>query len=60
MLSAADVIVLCNSHPHLVDLLRKHASQDMEVRVIDPFRALDLSEVPLPDRIVQFGVGGNE
>ena len=57
-LSSAEVVVLGNSHPVLVDLLHRHLLQNVEVHVIDPFRSLDLSDVPRPERIVQFGVGG--
>ena len=57
-LSSAEVVVLGNNHPVLVDLLHRHLLQNVEVHVIDPFRSLDVSEVPRPERIVQFGVGG--
>ena len=57
-LSSAEVVVLSNAHPVLVDLLQRHLLQNVDVHVIDPFRALDVRDAPRPERILQFGVGG--
>ena len=57
-LAKADIVLLGNRHPELVASIQDLSSQLGHAYVIDPYRALDRNRFEHPDRVLQFGVGG--